>query len=478
MKRFFMMVVLALIAGGGVIFAEITFSGNGSATVVPFGARFGDPVETVTSNEVRWGNDGPRIQLVANGKNEAGTVGATIAVNLDSGSFGLDSNAKVWLKPHEIVKFTLGKFEEDDLRYKIGVSGGGFHNYLLYIRGDNLDENAFLSRFKSNGYGAHVAITPGNFYLGAGWGSTFAKRSVAELREDGTLDALANAQVGAGYKIPDVGFVRLMFNGAKATEEDGTDTPGFQPVSADATGRSPSFQAAFQLTAVKGLNIDVGGQVPLAYDYDVYAEVPTGVVDHYVVGTKADNSGGEIQAVYKTERKRISEATEQRPYIVGLGFDLTIQDTPLRFYGRASYKFGGYTETTVLATKKTTTVNDGNDFLFSFTPMYTVATGWIIGLEYVLDIQTGSDLSPILATGARGGDVDAQYIAYWADSSRADEKKKLKNNYVDNGFGLYLRHNFTGGDVRVGATVKLPGGEAHAGAKPQLFIPIILNYNF
>jgi hypothetical protein len=422
------------------LFGEITFSGNGSATLVPFGARFGDPVETVAGNEVRWGNAGPRVQLVANGKNEAGTIGASVAINADSGSFGLDDNAKVWLKPHGIVKLTLGKFVEDDLRYKIGISGGGFHNYVLYIRGDNLDESAFFSRFKSSGFGAHVALTPGDFYLGAAVGSTYNKRSVAELREDGAADVWANAQIGAGYTIQNVGFVRLMFNGARPTEDDGTGVTDFQAAGAEATGRSPSFQVAFQLTAVKGLNIDVGGQIPLPYEYK-----SSGV-----------------------------ETTEQRPYIVGLGFDTTLPSVPLRFYGRVSYKFGGYTETTAK-------VSDGNDFLLAVTPMYTIASGWIIGLEYMLDIQSGSDLSPIAgstSTGARGGDVDKQYIAYWQESSRADKASKLKNNYVDNGIGVYLRHNFAGGDVRFGVTLKLPGGEAHEGAKPQLFFPIILNYNF
>ncbi|MDR1987195.1 MAG: hypothetical protein LBP88_09555 [Treponema sp.] len=176
------------------------------------------------------------------------------------------------------------------------------------------------------------------------------------------------------------------------------------------------------------------------------------------------------------------EATKQNPYIVGVGFDTTLPSLPLRFYGRVSYRFGGYTETTTKTTADTTTkkVKDGNNLLFSLTPMYTIAPNWIIGLEYMLDINHDSDASAFndtdftKATGAAGGDVDKQYLEYWTGKDHS----KLKNNYMDMGIGLYVRHNFAGGDVRVGTTLKLPGGEAHEGAKPQLFFPIILNYNF
>jgi hypothetical protein len=439
-------VALVFVISGAAVFGEITFSGNGSTTFVPFGARFGDPVETVADSEVRWGNDGPRIQLVANGKNQAGNIGAVVAINADSGGVGLDDNAKVWIKLNDVFKITFGKFVEDDLRYKIGVSGGGFHNYMLYIRGNNLDESAFFSRFKSGGYGAHLAVTPvENLYLGMALGSTTKNRSVASLREDGAADVWANAQIGAGYKIPDVGFIRLQFNGQQPTDDNGVIPTDFKGVSDAATGKSPSIQAAFQLTAVKGLNVDIGGQIPFPYTYD--------------------------------ESGTTNEKTEQRAYVMGVGFDYTLPAMPLRLYGRASYKFGGYTETTPSG-GSATKVADGNDFVFFITPMYTVAPNWIVGLDCVIDVQSGSDVSPISSTGAVGGDADAQYVAYWNEASRAADKAKLKNNYADLGFGLYVRHNISGGDIRVGATLKLPGGEAHKGAKPQFFVPIIFNYNF
>jgi hypothetical protein len=81
-------------------------------------------------------------------------------------------------------------------------------------------------------------------------------------------------------------------------------------------------------------------------------------------------------------------------------------------------------------------------------------------------------------TGAVGGDVDSQYIEYWNDASRVAKKGTLKNNYLDLGFGPFVRHSFKGGDVRFGITAKVPGGEAHEGASVQVFVPIIVNYSF
>jgi hypothetical protein len=445
MKKILGVLLILAVAAGGV-FAEVNFSGNGSATFVPFGARFGDPVESAAGSEVRWG-DGPRVQLSATGKNEAGNIGGAVQINADSTGLALDANAKAWIKLNDVFKVTFGKFQEDDLRYKIGLSGAGFNNYLLYIRGDALDENAFFSRFNSGGWGSHLTITPiENLYIGAALGSTTGKRSISSLREDGAIDVWKNIQVGAGYKIPDIGFVRFQFLGETPLDDTGVPYTDFKPISAEATGSSPTVQAAFQLTAVKGLNIDIGGQVPFGYTVDA--------------------TGG--------------ENTIQRPYIAGLGFDYTIPSAPLRLYGRVSYKFGGQTEFSPTGGGASTTTADGNDLLFGLTPMYTVAPNWIVGLELTLDVQTGSDLSPFNDdnTGARGGDKDAQYIAYWAEATRAAERAALKNNYTDIGVGAFVRHNIANGDIRVGATVKLPGGEAHEGAKPQLFFPIIFNYNF
>jgi hypothetical protein len=446
-------IALVFVISGAAVFGEITFSGSGTATFVPFGARFGDPVETVTGTEARWGNDGPAIGLTINGKNAAGNIGATIAVDTKAGAtdgtIALGGNAKAWIKLNDVFKITFGKFEEDDLRYKIGVSGGGFHNYMLYIRGSNLDESAFMGRFRSAGFGTHLAVTPiENLYIGAALGSTSGSRSISSLREDGAGDVWSNIQLGAGYTIPNVGFARVMYSGQTPTNDDGTARSIKSVGSNDASGTSPTVQAAFQLTAVKGLNVDIGGQIPFPFTHDGTGTTPP------------------------------PEITEQRPYILGIGFDYTLPSMPLRFYGRASYKFGGYTETTPSSGSSVKTAT-GNDFVFFLTPMYTVAQNWIVGFECVVDVQSGSDLDPFNGTtGARGGDADTQYIAYWNEASRAADKAKLKNNYADLGFGLFVRHNISGGDIRVGATLKLPGGEAHEGAKPQLLVPIIFNYNF
>jgi hypothetical protein len=98
------------------------------------------------------------------------------------------------------------------------------------------------------------------------------------------------------------------------------------------------------------------------------------------------------------------------------------------------------------------------------TPAYYLDNGLILFADLFLDARAGSDVSPVKP------DSDPTM------NPAAD----AKNNYVDLGFGVYVRKNIAGGDVRAGVTLKLPGvgGEGHEGAKPQIFIPVMFNYGF
>jgi hypothetical protein len=262
----------------------------------------------------------------------------------------------------------------------------------------------------------------------------------------------------------DTGFVRVQFNGAKPVDATGAAVTTVKMVGETAAKvGAPAIQAAFQRTAVKGLNIGIGGQVPVqTYEKEQWGNGTT-VVSYKL---KDDVSGatapGNVSDAYEPvyDQVKRGDVTTQYPYIVGMGFDFAAV-SPFRFYGRASCEAGGYTETTISGT--TIKIKGGGNLLFSFTPMYTIADGWIPGLEIMLDVQSGSDLNPVASTGAVGGDADSQYAAYWNEPSRAAEKAALKNNCLDLGFGPFIRHNFKDGDVRFGVTAKIPGGEAYAG---------------
>jgi hypothetical protein len=108
---------------------------------------------------------------------------------------------------------------------------------------------------------------------------------------------------------------------------------------------------------------------------------------------------------------------------------------------------------------------NGGNFAVVLTPMYYIRSDLIVLADLFFDVRTGSDQA-----------------AGYNDALDSDPTRNpaagAKNNYLDLGFGAYIRKNFAGGDVRAGVTCKLPGGEAHEGAKPQIFLPVMFNYGF
>jgi hypothetical protein len=95
-------------------------------------------------------------------------------------------------------------------------------------------------------------------------------------------------------------------------------------------------------------------------------------------------------------------------------------------------------------------------------PWFYLRDDLILSADLFFDSRTGSDQAPVKA------DSDPT----------PNPKADAKNNYFDVGFGLYLRKNIPGGDIRAGVTLKVPGGDAHEGASVQFFVPVMMNYSF
>ncbi|MDR2484319.1 MAG: hypothetical protein LBD55_02865 [Treponema sp.] len=448
-------VVLAAVCSGA--FAEITWGGGGRAVLRPIGNRFYQPdIEdqnacTYFGSENPWSGNGVRLGLSVTGSRPEGNMGFKISFNVEHGvneGFpGVDDNAaNLWIKPFggifETFTFTLGIFQVDNLRYKFAGAGSSFHNYIWYARGDMTDEDATFARFHSKGFGSHFAWAPiEGLWIGWQLGSVGDTRSFAgEFKEDGWINALIASQFGAGYTIKDIGLIRAQFLGpiTKKWVKTGDETFGWENTALDVppnkTGDAVKVQAAFNLTAVKGFNLDFGVSVPFAYERDYWSDLEK---NHLVKTVKT-----------------------QEEIVASLGFDLTMF-APFRLWGLTSLKLGAYNETTP-AGGGSATVNKGTVWAIHLTPMYTVAPNNIVGLDLFLDVRSGSDEGPAPQ------DKDPTVLP----------DPDAKNNYADFGFGVFYRRNIAGGDIRVALTMKLPGGEAHKGAQPQLFLPVMFNYNF
>lgn len=297
------------------------------------------------------------------------------------------SNAKVWVKPVNWLKVTLGVFEEDYLRYKIGAVGSGFSNYELYIRGSARDENVLFHRFKSEGFGTHIALTPiENLYVGAAFGSVTNSRSFTALSEEGALNVLKNVQIGAGYTIPGIGFVRLQYIGEKPFVHEPIRPQDNSPSIRNVAGGSyyflsreailanaAAFQAAFQLTAVQGLNVDIAASIPFMYEWE-----------------QGDPMMGRAN-------ERVLAIESQRPYVFGVGFDVNLL-SPWRFYGRIDMETGAYKNFMALDPNYVDfegTEKEGTNILASLLFSYDLGNNWILGMDINLDVHANDNRDAI-----------------------------------------------------------------------------------
>jgi hypothetical protein len=340
-------------------------------------------------------------------------------------------------------------FNDNTLRFKYAGSGMGFHNYVMYVRGDLTDEGTTFQGFTGTGFGTLISFEPvSGLWIGAGIGSVGNSRSFAgEFKEDGFVDALKSAQVGLGYTIPDIGVIRAQYVGFvtkewKETAAAESSTPAkydWVNDSLDKTlnniGDAGKIQLAFNLKAIKGIDIDIGANIRMPEEKDYYSDL-----------AKTTKTGS---------------VTTQPEHVVGIAMDTGgAALKPFRLWTVISAKLGGYTETKIGSVS--TKVNNGTDIAVMLNPWYYLRDDLILSADLFFDSRTGDDRAPIAADG----------------DPTPNPKAGAKNNYFDVGFGFYVRKNIPGGDIRAGATLKVPGGEAHDGASIQFFIPVMMNYSF
>jgi hypothetical protein len=231
-------------------------------------------------------------------------------------------------------------------------------------------------------------------------------------------------------------------------------------------GRASAIQGAFQLTAIDGLNIDIGVSIPLLMKW--------GNTDQY--------TGYPNDEVLMVEH--------QKPYMIGLGFDLTLLK-PWRLYGRVDVETGGRRKLYAVDDPNIPSnqydqyledIKQGTNIFTSLFISYDLPRNWVIGVDFICDYRFGDqreaaiyDKGTLATQWARGNDGEKDPTLTISHSGGE------LNNYLDLGFGLWARWNVTGGgDIRFAVTMKVPdvAGHGHDGAKPQLFLPVMFNYSF
>jgi hypothetical protein len=385
-------------------------------------------------------------------------IGFVVDTSWDGGTPGVADNAKIWVKPLDMLKITTGFFKEDDFRGTVSTTE--FSSWLLPSGG--FDKDNIFTRFSAT-LGAHFSVTPiegliiqaaiGSNIIGPG--GSLAPRNIDGLS---LADVYKGIQVAAGYKIPDVGFVRAQFIGNNRKvlkpnlQNNATNAGQIVMEGLSTNGDADVIEAAFQFNMIENLNVDLGAKIPLKYLTDTAFEIYHAVNPYPPVLT----SDGEERIV-------------QKPYVVAVG----INWAPGFLYGanllfRLDTSLGG----SVLAED-----------------MYKLELGMVLNAWLIPSYKILDNLAVGLDIGMEYHEKDK-----WQQPiGRLQESRTEGSEYFDIGLGPWVELDMGSGTLKTGIMVMLPGSERDVyvadnsvgyryqtlfSGDPVISFPLCFTYNF
>jgi hypothetical protein len=427
--------------GRGVFTPMAVSDGNGSASAA-----------TSTSQKL------PRVGFNLEGISGSGNIGFNADFYWDGGVPGVGENASVWVKPFPIVKLTVGKFNEDNLRGLI--SNTEFTSWILPNSGNGgnggKDEDDIFTRFQAAA-GAHLSVSPiENLLIEAAMGSnagnvlTSAERANRNILDMDLLDVYKAVQIGIGYKIPSIGFVRAQFignNRAQLRYNERNILVGKTLMEGLTKNRDADVvEAAFGFNMIEDLNIEAGAKIPFEFTTDTAVEVypplypnaPYANADRYT-------------------------AVIQLPLSFAVGATYTWENFSI--LGRVDLSLGGKA-----VRKDLDTFTSGIILSAWLLPSYAILDNLKAGLDVGMEYH-GADYKKDLING---------------------EQKLTDSEYFDVGFGLWVEKNVGGGEVKLGLMIMLPGSARYVynsgnqdrpftmifSGKPVISLPISFTYSF
>ena len=253
--------IAAVAVAAGVAFADVGIGSWGRAIFSPVGTLDGG--KTFVSNEtISWmgGKGTSRMGFSVHGESE--NVGFNVDLKADGYSvLGINDTAFFWAKPWSFLEVKIGKVQDDTGRGNLCY--GMFNWWRMGFGGTG--EDLTFTRFGNGGggqaNGAIVKITPieGLWIIGA-----FNLNDTVSNTVEATKVFGNQSQYGVGYNINGVGSFRAQY----IARANGTDIKG------NTIGNSCA-EVAFDLTAVDGLYVTVGAQIPFGFNAVGTGNIPS-----------------------------------------------------------------------------------------------------------------------------------------------------------------------------------------------------------
>ncbi|WP_277300080.1 porin [Treponema succinifaciens] len=329
MKKTLIAVAAAAALTATSAFAEITFGAWLRTLTAPVASN-GEDTVVGTANSWGWGARTARIDI--NGVSEDGKAGFAMNVFNDmSMDITAGDRAVLWVKPVDMIKISVGKYDSPDnglrgdfcygswnwLRpYNWGFDGEGLTFDGIWRKGMMIEADPI------EGLHAFVVIPMED----ANADSYYKKAE----------DTYRNVQIGFGYAIDGVGKLKAQFIGDDSYT---TDAEGDR----DETKTTGQIGVAFDLNAVENLYVTVGARFGIAdkdYAPDYLKMAFTAGASYQVSDAmKFSVDGGYKQYQDKTVGKDGDKKDNE--FFVGAGVDYTIMDG-LNLAADVRYKNIGY----------------------------------------------------------------------------------------------------------------------------------------
>ena len=315
MKKTLIAVAAAAALTATSAFAEITFGAWLRTLTAPVASN-GEDTVVGTANSWGWGARTARLDI--NGVSEDGKAGFSMNAfnDMAMGSLEAGDRACLWVKPVDMVKISVGKFDSPDNGLRGDFCYGSWNWLRPYNWGYDGEGLTFDGIWRTGMMieadpieGLHAfAVIPMNTKND----SSYYKKAE---------DTYRNIQIGFGYAIEGVGKLKAQYIGDDSYT---TDADGDR----DETKTTGQIGVAFDLNAVENLYVTVGARFGIAdkdYRPDYIKMAITAGASYQVSETmKFSVDGGYIQ--YQDDCTVRNDEAVDNVFFVGAGVDYAIMD--------------------------------------------------------------------------------------------------------------------------------------------------------